>query len=182
MNGIKTAAFSAALLLCVTGAFAASKVTAGVGHMCCGRCKAVATAGLAKVADDVSIEGNNVTLTPKGDDLLPAIEALRKSGFPAKTLLVSGPVTLGVAHLCCSGCQTGLAKVLADAKLAALDPDSIKIGDGSVTLSAKPGMKLDLIPLIAGMEKGGFSPSKITVGSASATKTGGPIRRFASRK
>src|SRR5205814_647620 len=103
------------------------------------------------------------------------------SGFPAKTLLVSGPVTLGVAHLCCGGCKAGLAKALKEANVAALDPDSIKMGEDSVTLSAKAGMKLDLIPLIAGMEKGGFSPSKITVGGASAAKTGTAIRRFAKR-
>src|SRR5437899_938390 len=82
MNTVKIAILSAALMVCAAGVFAASKVTAGVGHMCCGRCKAVATAGLAKVADGVSIEEDNITLTPKGDDLLPALEALRKSGFP----------------------------------------------------------------------------------------------------
>ena len=181
MKGITTAAFAAALLLSLTGAFASSKVTAGVGHMCCGKCKAAATSGLAKVADEISIEGDNVTLAPKGGDLLPALDALRKSGFPAKTLVVSGPVSLGVAHLCCGSCRTGLAKALADAKIAALDPDSIKIGEDSVTLNAKAGMKLDLIPLIAGMEKGGFSPSKITVASASARKSGGTVHRVASR-
>src|SRR5438067_786192 len=134
MKAMKTAILSAALMACAAGAFAASAVTAGVGHMCCGKCKAVATAGLAKVADGVSIDQDNITLTPKGDDLLPSLEALRKSGFPAKTLLVSGPVTLGVAHLCCGGCRAGLAKALKEANVAALDPDSIKIADDSVTL------------------------------------------------
>ena len=51
MKGITIAAFAAALLLSLTGAFAASKVTAGVGHMCCAKCQAAATSGLAKVAD-----------------------------------------------------------------------------------------------------------------------------------
>jgi hypothetical protein len=181
LKTLKTVVLSAALLVCVTAAFAASKVTTGVGHMCCGKCKAAATQGLAKVADDISIDGDNITLTPKGDDLLPALEALRKTGFPAKTLVVNGPVTLGVAHLCCGSCRTGLSKALTSANLDALDTGSIKIGEDSVTLTAKPGMKLDLIPLIAGMEKGGFSPSKVTVASASAKKPLNSARRLAAR-
>ena len=181
MKTLKTFVLSAALLVCVTTAFAASKITTGVGHMCCGKCKAAATQGLSKVADDISIDGDNITLAPKGDDLLPTLEALRKSGFPAKTLVVNGPVTLGVAHLCCGSCRTGLSKALTSAKLDALDTDSIKIGEDSVTLKAKDGMKLDLIPLIAGMEKGGFSPSRITVASAAAEKSVRKIRRVASR-
>jgi hypothetical protein len=181
LKTLKTVVLSASLLVCVTAAFAASKVTTGVGHMCCGKCKAAATQGLAKVADDITIDGDNITLTPKGDDLLPALEALRKSGFPAKTLVVNGPVTLGVAHLCCGTCRAGLSKALTSAKLETLDTDSIKIGEDSVTLNAKAGMKLDLIPLIAGMEKGGFYPSKITVGSASASKSGSAAKRYARR-
>lgn len=180
MKALMTAVISAAMLLSVTGAFAATKVVVGVGHMCCGKCKSAATEGLVKVADGISIEGDNITLTPKGDDLLPALEAMRKSGFPARTLEVSGPVTIGVSHLCCGSCRTGLSKALGMAKLAALDPDSIKIASDNVTLTAKAGMKLDLIPLIAGMEKGGFSPSKITVGAVTA-KNGGAVRRVVRR-
>jgi len=149
--------------------------------MCCGSCKAAATQGLASVADGVGIENDNITLTPKGDDLLPSLDALRKSGFPAKSLEVSGPVTLGIAHLCCGKCRTGLTKALVDAKLASLDPDSIKIASDSVTLQAKAGMKLDLIPLIAGMEKGGFSPSKIVVGTATANHSAAHATRVARR-
>lgn len=181
MNPVKSTVLSVALLLSVTGAYAASKVTVAVGHMCCGKCRSAATEGLVKVADGISIEGDNVTLTPKGDDLLPSLEAMRKSGFPAKSLEVSGPVTLGISHLCCGGCRTGLTKALTTAKLEALDPDSIKMGTESVTLSPKAGMKLDLIPLIAGMEKGGFSPSKITLGTAAARRTGASVRRVAAR-
>ena len=181
MKALRSALLSAALFACGATAFAGAKVTVGVGHMCCGKCKEVAAEGLSKVADNVTIELDNITLTPKGDDLLPTLSALRKSGFPAKTLIVKGPVTLGVAHLCCGSCRTGLGKALASAKLDAIDTDSIKIGEDSVTLKAKDGMTLDLIPLIAGMEKGGFSASKITLGSATAKRTGTPVRRVATR-
>lgn len=181
MKTLKTGFASALLLVCAAASIAAPKITVGVGHMCCGGCKTAAKAGLAKVADNVTIEDDNITLTAKGDDLLPTLEALRKSGFPARTLVVDGPVTVGVAHLCCGSCRTGLNKALAAAKLEALDPDSIKIAEDSVTVKAKAGMKLDLVPLIAGMEKGGFSPSKITVASASAKRTARPIRRYAAR-
>jgi hypothetical protein len=181
MNVLRNALVSVAILACCATANASSKVTVAVGHMCCGGCKAAATQGLAKVADGVVIENDNITLTPKGEDLLPSLDALRKSGFPAKSLEVSGPVTLGVAHLCCGRCQSGLAKALADAKVASLDPDSIKIGEDSVTLKAKPGMKLDLVPLIAGMEKGGFSPSKIVVGASTAKNGASHAARVAHR-
>ncbi len=181
MKVLTTGIACAALLASMTATFAAGKVTVGVGHMCCGKCKAAATEGLAKVADSVTIEEDNITLTPKADDLLPTLEALRKCGFPAKTIVVSGPMTLGVAHLCCGGCRTGLSKALTSANLDALDTDSIKIGVDSVTLQAKSGMKLDLIPLIAGMEKGGFSPSKITITSAAAKQSVHRARRVASR-
>ena len=173
MTALRTAIVSTAILACCIAARAGSKVTVAVGHMCCGGCKSAATQGLSKVADSVTIENDNITLTPKGEDLLPSLDALRKSGFPAKTLEVSGPVTLGVAHLCCGKCRSGLSKAITDAKLSAVDTDSIKIAEDSVTVKAKVGMKLDLVALIAGMEKGGFSPSKVMVGSTTA-KIGAP--------
>jgi bacterioferritin-associated ferredoxin len=181
MNSLKSALVSVAVLVCCASANAGPKITVAVGHMCCGSCKAAATQGLAKVAENVSIENDNITLTPKGDDLLPTLEALRKSGFPAKMLEVEGPVTLGITHLCCGKCRTGLSKALTDAEVAALDSDSINIASDSVTLKAKPGMKLDLVALIAGMEKGGFSPSKIVVGTATAKHAVNRSTRIARR-
>jgi hypothetical protein len=181
MKALKTAMLTIGLLSLAGASFAAPKITAGVGHMCCGSCRAAAKAGLAKLADDVTIDADNITLSPKGDDLLPTIEALRKTGFPAKTLVVSGPVTIGVAHLCCGGCRTGLGGALTAAKLDALDAGSIKIGEDGVTLKPKEGMKLDLIPLLAAMEKGGFSASRINVASATAKRSPAPARRIATR-
>jgi len=158
------------LTACVTGAWAETKITVGVGHMCCAGCQTGAKAALAKVASNVSIDGTDVTITLKEADLVPALEALRKGGFPANHIDAgSGPVTIGVAHLCCGKCNNGLQKALTEAKLEALDTDSMKIGDGNLVIKAKDGMKLDLIPVLAAMEKGGFSASKITLGTTAAS-------------
>ncbi|HLJ54496.1 MAG TPA: hypothetical protein VKT77_05605, partial [Chthonomonadaceae bacterium] len=120
--------------------------------------------------------------SPKGDDLLPTIEALRKSGFPARTIPVSGPVTMGIAHLCCGTCRTGLTKAFAAAKLESVDVDSIKVSDDTVTLNPKPGMKIDLVPMLAAMEQGGFYPNRIMATAASSAHRGGsPARRVAAR-
>ena len=43
---------AAALLLCAAMARAETKVTVGVGHMCCDGCKASATAALSKAASN----------------------------------------------------------------------------------------------------------------------------------
>ena len=41
-----------------TAALADTKLSVGVGHMCCGNCKTGATAGLSKVAGDITIDQN----------------------------------------------------------------------------------------------------------------------------
>ena len=171
----------AALLLCIGQAFAATTVTVGVGHMCCGNCKTSATQSLTKVAENVKIEGDTITLTPKGEDLLPVLEALRKGGFPAKTLSVTGSVTVGVSHLCCANCRSGLGEALAAGKLSALDPSATKISGATVVIKAKAGKTLDLMGVIAAMEAGGFSASKVTLGTATARKASSSTRRVATR-
>lgn len=173
---LKAACLSAALLIVGTGALAATKVTVGVGHMCCGGCQAAAKSALEKVSSDVAIDGTNVTVTLKEGEsnLVPVLDALRKGGFPATKIDAgSGPVTLGVAHLCCGGCNAALTKALTSAKIDALDTDSIKIADQSVTLKAKEGKSLDLTPVLAAMEKGGFAASKITMSATVASKPAG---------
>src|SRR5690348_10994905 len=102
-----------AFLISTSAALAADSVKVTVGHMCCGSCKAAATAGIKTVpfADSVSIDGTVVTVTSKPDqkvDLVALKDALAKSGFPAKEIMVSGPVTLTVAHMCCAGCANDL--------------------------------------------------------------------------
>ena len=162
----------AALVLtaCVSGARADTQVTVGVGHMCCPSCQKSAKASLTAVASNVAIDGNDITMTLKEADLLPALDALRKGGFPANHLSIgSSAATIAVAHLCCGKCNTGLQKAMTEAKLEALDTDGMKIGDGAIVVKSKDGMKLDLIPVLAAMEKGGFSATKITLSAASAS-------------
>src|SRR5579862_5810232 len=98
MKMMKTALLSmAALALCASAALADTKLTVGVGHMCCGSCKTGATAGLNKVAGDILIDGNTITMTAKGDDIVPVLNALRKCGFPANKIEAgSAPVTVAI--------------------------------------------------------------------------------------
>src|SRR5579884_3919090 len=162
---------AASLLLCSGGVRAETKVTVGVGHMCCAGCQAAAKTALAEVASDVAIDGTNVTVTLKDNatDIVPVLDALRKGGFPATKIEAgSGPVTIGVAHLCCGGCSAALDKALRSSKIEALNLDSIKVADGALTLKAKEGQSLDLVPVLASMEKAGFSPKSITMGAATA--------------
>jgi copper chaperone CopZ len=181
----KTAMLStAALVLCATGVLADTKVTVGVGHMCCGSCRAAAKAALTKVSSDVAIVDKDVTVTLKSSetDIVPVLDALRKGGFPANRIDAGGgPVTIGVAHLCCGGCVNGLKKAMADAKLDNLDTDSLKIADGTMTVKAKDGKMLDLAPVLAAMEKGGFSASKITLGGSVAARPKSSTQRVARR-
>lgn len=182
--GILSAFALASLTLGTTGAFAETKATIGVGHMCCGGCKTSATKALEKVSSAVAIDGKNVTVTLKENetDLVPVLDSLRKGGFPANKLDVgSHPVTLGVAHLCCGNCKSGLDAALKTSKVEDLNMDAIKIGTDSVTIQAKAGKSLDLIPVLTAMEKGGFSAKSITVGASSAAlKT--PARKVAFAK
>ena len=160
----------ASIMCSGTAARAETKVTFGVGHMCCGKCQAAAKASLTKVSSAVSIEGTNVTVTLNNTDLVPVLDALRKGGFPANKIDAgSNSVTLGVAHLCCGSCKSGLASALKGSKVDALDMDAIAIGEDSVTIKAKSGQTLDLVPVLAAMEKGGFSAKSLTIASKTAS-------------
>jgi hypothetical protein len=101
--------------------------------------------------------------------------ALMKGGFPATSLNVgSDPVTIGVAHLCCGGCKAALTKTLAESKIDELDTAAVKVGDDSVTVKAAAGKSLDLMPVLAAMAKGGFSPKSIAIGATAASKHNAP--------
>lgn len=153
-----------------TIANAATKVTIGVGHMCCGKCQTAAKTALTGVTSAVEIEGNNVTVTLAGTDIVPVLDTLRKSGFPANKIDAgSSAITVGVAHLCCGKCKSGLSSALKDSHVAALDTDAITMTDDSVTIKAKAGMSLDLAPVLAAMEKGGFSAKSVTMGTKVAS-------------
>lgn len=181
--GFLSALALTSLALCGLEARAETKVTVGVGHMCCGGCKASATSALSKVSSAVAIDGKNVTVTLKENekDIVPVLDALHKGGFPANKLDVGNqPVTVGVRHLCCGGCKSSIESALKASKVEELDTASIKVGEDSVMIKAKDGKSLDLIPVLAAMEKGGFSAKSITLGAQTASlKT--PPRKIAVR-
>ncbi len=160
-----------ALMVCGTGALAQGKFTVGVGHMCCDSCRTSAKSALGKVASDVAIDGKNVTVTmkPNATDIVPVLDALRKGGFPATHVDAgASPVAFKIAHMCCGKCVADIKSALAESKIEALDQASIKAADGMLTLKAKDGMKLDLIPVMAALEKGGFAATSITLGTTAA--------------
>jgi hypothetical protein len=182
---LMTSAISGALALICMTAVAETKVTVGVGHMCCGSCKTAATAAVAKVATDVSIETTNVKMTVKGDDLMPAMDALRKGGFPVTKIDMDGATsaTVKVAHVCCGKCVQGLQTALTGAKLEDLDTDGMKVaqadgGTGTVTFKAKAGKTMNLMTVLAAMEKGGFTPTAISL-SGGVAQTKKPASRVA---
>ena len=172
-----------ATLALTSAALAETKVVVGVGHMCCGKCVAAAKEALKDVASDVAIEGKNVTITLKEDGTtVRALGALRRGGFPAKTLDAgTDVVTVGVRHLCCGNCKTSLEGALKESKIEALDLESIKIGEDSVSFKAKAGTSLNLIKVMAAMENEGFSASKLTMTKAAASnhKSSKAARRIA---
>lgn len=168
----------AALLCVASSAFAAETIKATVGHMCCGNCKAAATAGVKKLdwVNEVAIDGTVMSVTAKDGqkvDLIALCDSLNKSGFPASEVLISGPVTFTVGHLCCAGCVNDLKAKIAEVRSDKLDKDSIKIDQATktVVLQPKAGQTLNLIALMHQMERTGFSATKATMnGTAAATK------------
>src|SRR6185369_14220561 len=114
-----------------------------VGHMCCGSCKTAATAGLKTVpwADSVTIDGTVATVVAKADqkvDVIALRDALAKAGFPAKEIMVSGPVTLTVAHMCCAGCANELKAGMAQVRSAILDKDRVTVDQAAKTVTVQP--------------------------------------------
>jgi copper chaperone CopZ len=171
---------SGALLLMAVPAFAADSVKVTVGHMCCGSCKTAATAGIKTLpfADTVTIDGAVATVTAKADqkvDVIALRDALSKAGFPAKEIMVSGPVTLTVAHMCCAGCANDLKAGMAQVRSARLDKDKVAVDQAAKTITVQPlaGMTMNLIPILHQMENAGYAASKGTIQSASLSK---PIR------
>ena len=64
-----------------------------------------------------------------------------------------------------------------------LDKDSVKVGDDSVSFKAVEGKTLNLVTVIASMEKAGFSASKITMAKAAAStgKVSKSVKKVARR-
>jgi len=172
------AAISAAMLLAATSAFAADSIKVTVGHMCCGSCKAAATAGIKTLpfADSVTIDGTVATITAKADqkvDVIALRDALSKAGFPAKEIMVSTPVTLTVAHMCCAGCANELKTGMAQVRSNLLDKEHITVDQAAKTVTIQPvaGMSMNLIPILRQMENAGYSACKGTITAARAGRS-----------
>jgi copper chaperone CopZ len=175
---MKKLALAAALMLGTTTAFAAESLKATVGHMCCGGCKAAATAPVKALdwVDTVAIDGDVVTVTAKADqkvDLVALTNALNKGGFPAREIMVSGPVTFTAAHLCCAGCVNDLKTKMAAVRSELLDKEKIVIDGTAKTITLQPvaGKSMNIVPIISQMARAGFSASKATVSAAAAAAT-----------
>ena len=173
---MKKLALVAAFLLGTTSAFAAESIKAKVGHMCCGACKNAASKSVQAVTwvDNVAIDNDVVTITAKADqkvDLVAVVDALRKSGFPAKEIMVSGPVTMTAAHLCCPGCVNDAKTKISEVRSDVLDKDKVVIDATAKTITVQPkaGMSMNIVAIINQMERAGFSASKATVAAAATT-------------
>jgi copper chaperone CopZ len=169
---------AAVLTLGASSAYAAESIKATVGHMCCGACKNAASTGVKTLdwVDTVAIDGDVVTVTAKADqkaDLVSLSAALRKSGFPAREVTTSGPVTFTVAHLCCPGCVNDLKTKLGNIQTMrlALDKDKIVVDATAKTVTLQPtaGQSFNVVALLAQMERAGFSPSKGSLTAAATT-------------
>lgn len=174
---MKKLLFGAAFLLLASSAFAAETIKATVGHMCCGSCKASATAGVKTLdwVNDVAIDGTTMTVTAKDGqrvDVAALLDALRKTGFPANEVMVSGPVTMTVGHMCCQGCVNDLKGKLGEIKSNRLDKANVRIDLPSKTVVLAPvaGQTMNLIPILHQMDDAGFAAVKCTIGTAAATK------------
>lgn len=173
---MKKALFAAAFLFAASSAMAES-MKIKVGHMCCGACKAAATAGLKTVdwADNVTIDGSDVTINAKAGmktDVVSLMNALNKCGFPAMEINTTSPVTLTLAHLCCGNCANDLKTKAGNLRSEALDKDNIKVdlASKSITLAPKAGQTLNVVMLVNQLNRQGFSFTSGSVVTASTAK------------
>ena len=179
------ALLAAAMVLAGSAALAADSVKVTVGHMCCGACKGSATAGAKNAAwvDSVAIDGTTVTVTAKEGqkvDIVTLMDAMQKSGFPAREISASGPVTLTLAHLCCGGCVNDLKTKVGELRSQTLDKGNVKIDQASKTITLQPaaGQKLNVAAIVRQLATAGFAPSSGTIVAASGPT---PRRAAASR-
>lgn len=173
--------YAGALLLVASTAHAAETIKATVGHMCCGGCKAAATAGLKSLAwaENITIEDTTVTVTAKEGqqaDAISLMEALSKAGFPAASIMTSEPITLTINHLCCGGCVNDLKTKLADFNSRLLDKEKVKIDQAAKTVTLQPvaGQSMNVVAVLNQLQRRGFSASKCVMSpAASAGKSDG---------
>jgi copper chaperone CopZ len=170
---MKKLLWAAGMLLAASSAHAADSIKVTVGHMCCGGCQAAATAGLKKLewADNIAIDGTTLTVTAKGDqkvDVVGLLDALRKTGFPAREITAPGPVSITMAHMCCGGCVADLKGKIAEFRSEVLDKDNVKIDlpTRTVTLQPAAGKSLNVVMLLMQLERAGWSASKCMIAGA----------------
>jgi len=143
--------------------------------MCCGGCKAAATAGLKSLAwaENITIEDTTITVTAKEGqqaDAISLMEALNKAGFPAMSIMTSGPITLTINHLCCGACVNDLKAKLADFNSRQLDKESIKVDQATKTVTLRPvaGQSMNVVAILNQLQRRGFSASKCIMGPAAS--------------
>ncbi|MGC8668980.1 MAG: heavy-metal-associated domain-containing protein [Chthonomonadales bacterium] len=164
--------------LVLASAFAeADSVAVKVGHMCCGKCQAAASAGAksAPWVEGVSIQGTTVTVSPKAGEqveLVSLMQGMRKAGFPPAEVTVSGPITVAVAHMCCGGCASDLKAKLSQSKIPGLDTASIATDVSNRTVAVKPlaGHTLNAVAVLREIEAAGFGPQSCVIASSSAQR------------
>ncbi|MHB0936994.1 MAG: hypothetical protein ACYDCO_15435 [Armatimonadota bacterium] len=166
---MKVLLIAAACLLMVS-AFAAESVKVTVGHVCCGGCANALVDGAKKAAwvEKVTVDGTTATVTAKAGqhiELVSLFDGMTKAGMPPKEVLISGPVTLTIGHLCCGGCANALKAALAGVDVPNFDKAGVKVDLATKTATIKPvdGKSVNLIPVLTQMEKGGFSATKIVL-------------------
>lgn len=180
-------AIIAGMVLAASASFA-DPVLVKVGHMCCGKCQAAASAGAKSVAwvESVSIQGTTVAVSPKAGEqveLVSLIQGMRKTGMSPTEVTVSAPVTVVVGHMCCGGCAADLKSKLSQSKIPGLDTDAIstEVANRSVTLKPTAGHTLNVVAVLREIEAAGFAPQSCTLAGATAHRNGWAARRTASR-
>jgi len=166
---MKTLLIAAACLLMVS-AFAAESVKVTVGHVCCDGCANALIGGAKKAAwvETVTVKETTATITAKAGqhiELVSLFDGMTKAGMPPKEVLISGPVTLTIGHMCCGGCANALQTALGAVDVANFDKASVKVNLAAKTATFKPaaGKSINLVPVLTQMEKGGFSATKIVL-------------------
>lgn len=147
---------------------AAPVLNAKVTHNCCGQCDRALTDLGTKVpwaggfkSDRASL---GVTLTAKPGapaDVMQALEAFKKGGFPLQQVKLEGAKVLEfkAGHLCCAGCvnplKAALAKVKTVTNVQAAPNEPVRI-----TVS---GPALDVTDLLKTLDDAGYSATSLVI-------------------
>jgi len=160
---------AAVVLLAARSTEAAPEVRATVSHMCCGACANAVKGGLAGVSwiADVKTDQPTKSITVAAKEGMPIdiaalMSALRKTGFPAQEVVLTGARVMDVnaGHLCCGGCVGPLKAALTG--VSWIESADVK-PNSPVRITARAGSEIKLGELVAVMEKAGYSANAVTV-------------------